>query len=464
MSENFELELFKFLLQSSDGYKYLSVLTPELFGDGKNKVLFPFVQDFTQKYRKPPSHLELNHLLTKELAKHPRVDEKLSRMLVTHAEKLYHPQAANAAFMRETVLDFAKTQKAKELFKEELPKLESGDISFKNIQKGIRDVINLGELIEDEEDTANGFLLRGYDHNAVDTFVLGHPTYLKKLNSFTARGGFVPPELIVLMGAPKSFKTGNLLNISMGYVQEGLKVFYADFENGAESIRARAKQYLARCPIDALQSHETRKVIQTIARIFNALGGDLYVKSYLHGVHTMRDIEEDIRILKDEHNFVVDMLALDYADHVAPIKPKRDKRLEIQEVYFDIKNVNKRNKIFTITLSQVNKQAVNKPVITIQDFAEDFAKAANADAAFAIAQTEAERKVNLARIIPVMQRMGVPYLGGAAQTCHVKIHYDIQRVEELSYPQVLELLDAATLAKYPELAPSDTDEEGLNDD
>jgi hypothetical protein len=127
----------------------------------------------------------------------------------------------------------------------------------------------------------------------------------------------------------------------------------------------------------------------------------------------------------------------------------------VQAAYFDAKNMGLRRDVLVFSLSQVNRAAVSKAVLDLTDFAEDFQKAANCDAAFAICQTKAERKLGIARIVPVVQRQGIAYTGTPQDTCNIRICYDIQRVYELSYEEVLSLLDAATLAAFPELLPHD---------
>ena len=125
-------------------------------------------------------------------------------------------------------------------------------------------------------------------------------------------------------------------------------------------------------------------------------------------VKSIADVEAELEYLRDEYNWIPNMICYDYLDLMKPINPKvTDKRLAIQEVYFDAIRLNKKWGTFAITMSQVTRDAVNKKTLSMKDFAEDFGKAANAHAAFALCQDEEEEKLNITRIVPVMQREGV---------------------------------------------------------
>lgn len=108
----------------------------------------------------------------------------------------------------------------------------------------------------------------------------------------------------------------------------------------------------------------------------------------------------ELERLRDERGWVPDVILWDYPDLFEPTdKSIKDKRLKIQAVYFEIINLNHKWGCFSMGLSQISRNAVNKAVINMKDFAEDFGKAANCHAAFAICRTEEEMEAGTARLI-----------------------------------------------------------------
>lgn len=457
MTLEFQLELLKFLAQTKEARKYIPLLEPSIFDLPENQIVYELVSGFWKDYKGCPALANLLEYFAQE-AKKTKLDTKVRANIEKHIRTVYQPLQAHTTQIRESILQHIQYKKAKLMFTENFDKLNDGVHVFKDIRKAMDDIIRLEDRIEgNTKDPKEGFLLASHTKARHKSFMKGMPTFLKKINGMTAIGGFCSPQLVLFMGSPKSFKTGTLLNVIMPYVRNGKKVYYADLENGEDDIKLRAAQYMAECTVEELQtSKEMDKVVEEVVTRYKQRGGDLYVKSYQAHVSTTADIEADLDMLAEDFGWTPDIIAIDYADLLKPVDKKiTDKRLQIQSVYFDIKNMNNRRDVLTFTLSQVNKNAVDKKVINMSHFAEDFGKAANCDAAFAICQTKEERKVGIARLIPVVQRKGIQYTGTAKDTCHIKIEYPIQRIREMTTEQILKMLDSKTIAENPDLIPDE---------
>jgi len=143
--------------------------------------------------------------------------------------------------------------------------------------------------------------------------------------------------------------------------------------------------------------------------------------------------------LKDEHGWIPDIICWDYPDLMVPIdRTVREKRLKIQAVYHDIIRLNNEWGVFSMGLSQVNKDAVNKEVIDMTGFAEDFGKAANCHAAFALCATPVEQAAGIRRILPVVQREGVAY--NRKNYCVVKLDEAKMKLDEITIEEGLKLV------------------------
>jgi hypothetical protein len=162
------------------------------------------------------------------------------------------------------------------------------------------------------------------------------------------------------------------------------------------------------------------------------MGGDIFIDEYPEYTKSMLDVETRLTYLKEEFNWVPNILILDTIDKFIPnskLDQGRDTRIKIQLVYGEAINLNKKLNTFAIAPSQVNRQAIGKKVFDVKDLAEDFMKAANAHSVWAICATPEEEEQGIRRIIPVRQREGVGYKG--RNICIVKVDESRMLVEEV---------------------------------
>jgi replicative DNA helicase len=292
------------------------------------------------------------------------------------------------------------------------------------------------------EDSQAGFMYRDLG-KFTDTHIQGHPTFLHDLNQLTAAGGFYSPQLIVFMSGPKAFKTGFLINFAVNFWRDGLNVYYADGENGENSIRNRVKQTIMSCELMDLNDPDVKEEVDELTtRIHNYRGGDLYIRNYPALTASVLTVDKDLERLKETYNWVPDVIVWDSLDHFIPSKSddqKRDTRIQSRIVYFEAIALNKKHNVFAIAPSQVNRAAISKKVFSMKDIAEDFSKIMNAHGIFAICATEEEEEMGIKRIIPVAQREGKKYKG--SNLCIVKVDEEKMKISEVDKEQYLNVND-----------------------
>lgn len=440
MQGDFQLEVLRFLLQSVDGKKFLPLIDNKVFDLPNHKLIVDLAISYLAKYNDLPSKAGLLEHFEKTISASVGGLDSLNKMKVEkEIARTYEPFNTSTSHLREEIIRYAQYKKVQTMFVEYSEKIQD-PAYLVPLRSEMDSIIRMEEKLTGlEEDVEDGFLLRGFVKGRASTYMVGMPTYIKALNEMTAIGGFSHPQLVVFMAAPKSFKTGVLLNIALPYVSRGKKVLWIDLENGADDIKSRANQCMMQATYTEIRDGELDDELEKMTRIYKGMGGDFYVKSLQAHISTMADVEAIIDELIEKFGWKPDIIALDYADLLAPVDRKIiEKRLKIQSIYFDIKNTNQKYQTLTFTLSQVNKAAVNKATIDMTAFAEDFGKAANCDAAFAICQTKEERAMNFARIIPVVQRKGAGFTG--KEMAYLNIDYKTQYVKELTYNEACEIL------------------------
>ena len=431
---DFQFETLKFFVAPQDFYlgsKYLDLMDVNCYDLDEHG----FILDALQKYKKqygtiPKTSATFTQYLEDNLPDSVKTDVK--QKIYKEVRKLYTPFLSDTPIVIEKIVEYGQYVLTSKLFKEYAPKLRDGSQVIKHAYADMAKIIKLAESInvEENEVTKGAYLVKDFKKRGAYQPPLGDPTFLKALNRMTAAGGFYAPQLIIFMGAPKGFKTGTMLNIALGYVKDGERVFYADFENSVRSINTRANQGLVAASFDELRDKSKDSDLKSIVGKIDKLGGEMRMEYFQANVATIADVEARLVRLAQEDGFVPTKIIYDGLDLVTPIdKTIRDKRLQIQAVYHDAIRLQTKYCMAGFTPSQVSRQAISKPILNMQDLSEDIGKAHNAHAAFAICRTDEEIQQGVARILPVFQREGVRQ--ELAIPCFVKIDEKRMLIEEI---------------------------------
>jgi len=319
---------------------------------------------------------------------------------------------------------FIKTGQFRDLMDKVVPEIKDGKDVYGELLSQFEAIASIdvgntklsGDFIEDSE---------------IDfDFKEGHPTFLPALNKMTAAGGFYSPQLIVFLGGPKTFKTGFLINLGVNYAYDGMKVFFADFENGQEELKRRVQQCICRSTVDDLYSNEMRDEYKDQKEIINEAGGKFYIKSFTPRVDGMRTLDAEIAAISQEKGWIPDILIIDYLDIMgSDIKGgDHERRHIIQSNYMGAVGLNKKYGMFTFSVSKAKQSAFKKKSLDEEDFAEDSEKVYNTHAAFGFMRDATDHQFHRARIKPIVQRSGV---SRGKDDCWIEIDEEKQMVIEL---------------------------------
>lgn len=440
MTIEFQKDLLRVLVQQPSFKKYILEIPEEVFELPESQVVFQLLQKYVSKYRKQPEYSSMLELWDR-LTKKQRLEDVIYKNVQVEIASVYEPYKGDLGLLEESVSEQIQYKMAKNLVQKYAPQLNDGIEVYRKMRIELNSIIDFDKKVDDDDQ--GKYLFKDYEAPKVGNRV-GKPTFLNALNRMTSVGGFYSPQLVVIMGTPKGFKTGTVMNLALNYAIDGLKVLYADTENGLLQIENRFNQAMAECTYAELFSDEVRETLEQQARRMQAMGGDIRIERFPAYTKTIADVEAKLDELREKDGWVPDLIVYDYLDLFLANDPskRKEKRINIQHVYFDAINLQAKIGCFGISPSQVNKEALNKPVINMRDFSEDFGKAMNAHAAFAICRTAEELEMGVARIVPVVQREGVAQASGA--TCLVKMDESRMSIKEMTYEEYMAMMgDAA---------------------
>lgn len=420
MTEQFQLGLLSYLVQSSNGESYIESVNDEAFDVIEFKLTAQLLKRYHHLRHRMPGELEASAFLEETIEATPEISDTVAKALREVFEDIYFPlEEKNRQFIEDQMIVNMQDSQIELLSS----KYAKGEITPKEFLEKIQPISSLVIPGDDPIYKDSGFLAADRENHS-DEQIEGNPTFLHDLNRLTAAGGFYTPQLIIFMSGPKHFKTGLLIRLALEYARDGYNVYYADGENGVRSIRNRAKMALMECELSDLYDGtvDPDEINGALYRFQKYMGGDMFIDSYPASTKSIQDVKNRLAFLKETRGFEPDLIVWDSLDHFKPSNKddgKRDTRIKSQIVYHEAIALNAEIGTFAFGPSQVNRGGVSKKTLSMTDIAEDFGKVMNAHAVFAICATDDEMEQGIRRIIPVAQREGVGYRG--KNQCIIKV-------------------------------------------
>lgn len=118
----------------------------------------------------------------------------------------------------------------------------------------------------------------------------------------------------------------------------------------------------------------------------------------------LSDIQRELDMLVDDHDFIPDVIVIDYADI---LRPESDKDTGVQKediTWMSIARLAGERQALVVTATQVNKQGQSAEDLTIQHTAKWIGKFGHIDAMYSINQTEIEKDEGVLRIATLAHR------------------------------------------------------------
>ena len=175
----------------------------------------------------------------------------------------------------------------------------------------------------------------------------------------------------------------------------GFSVLYASCEVSAEIISDRTDANVSDTLI-ALVGSGPSAVADAVKKI-GASAGPLYIEEFASG--SLKPSE--LRRLIDRYRMrgvVFDLIAVDYADIMAP-EHRTDREVDNQRtIYLDLRAIAFENDVAVLTATQTNREGAKAAIAKATDVAEDFNKIRTADIVISINSTDAEKLAGEARL------------------------------------------------------------------
>jgi replicative DNA helicase len=358
------------------------------------KYLRLFVEkilDYRKKYGSHPSRDTITTILRTELEKEPELLQKQVREYF--ARVMSNDFSLDGeAHIKDVSLDFCKKQKLKEAMIKSVSLIQNS--SYDEISKIINEALKLGTDNNHGYDFLVDFEKR-FQLTARNPITTGW-----ELIDDISKGGLGRGELGVVIAPTGAGKSMALVHLGAQALLHGLNVVHYTLELQDKVVALRYDSCITGIPLSDVKDQK-----QMVWDGIKDVKGKLIIKEYPTKSASTNTIKNHLEKLKRK-DFKIDMVIVDYGDLIRPISAQKEKRIELESIYEELRALAQVYNCALWTASQTNRSGLNAEVITMESISEAFNKCFVADFIFTVSRTIKDKNTNEGRIFVAKNRNG----------------------------------------------------------
>lgn len=417
---------------------YADKLHEKHFGYPGARLLFTLIRRAYEEHGEAPGQEELSFLLDQEMGKRKTVlidadgfREDLKEVLDLEVTGVSEFELQTFIVSKEIASTTLKLSDWRPedgpapfaLFREKLQELEL---------LAAKDVSGLGfspfseEFVKDPKKIISelyGGTPIGTGHSELDKFLIG---------------GFKPGELVLLAGTPGLGKSMVMLNWALDAVmRQGKRIIYYAMDNTPAEMLERIWCNVGDAEIDQLTDTDTDAWAKNIREAkgwqgINRVAGyhnNFWLMHYPPEAVSVREIQRHLRWVRamwrqqdleaGREPSGPDMIFVDYGDIIKAPQSRNEYRLELKSICDALARVAQEEKLVVVNGSQGNKDALDKPIVTMRNLSEAFGKSFVASVVIALCQTDEERSMD-------PPRLGCAVVKARRPDSNYIIYYDVE--------------------------------------
>jgi len=353
------------------------------------KLFLTKVFSYREKYGVHPSRDIMKTILRSDLDAENELTAKQVREFYVRSQIA---DLTDVEYIKDTSLDFCKKQNLKSAMVKSIGLLQNS--SYDEISQVINDSLKLG--MDNDE---------GYDWKK-DFEERFKPRFRNPISTGwdlidnICKGGLGQKELGVVIAPTGAGKSMVLVHLGTQALKAGKTVVHYTLELQDTVIGSRYDSCLTKVPLGNLMSFK-EKIYEEVQDI----EGRLIVKEYPTKSATTHTIKTHLEKLK-MRNINVDMIIVDYADLLRPVRSQREKRNELETIYEELRGIASEMECPIWTASQTNRSGLNAEVITMEAISEAFNKCFVSDFIFTVSRTVDDKVANSGRVFVAKNRNG----------------------------------------------------------
>ena len=389
--KNFQENLCHLMLQDRVFCDQISeVIDVEFIQYEHLRIFINMLLGYRTKYRQHPSYETMATIITSEVTNY--TDALKKQLTQFYAKVINNSEIESVDFIKDHAIDFCRKQVLKKAMIQSVKLLKSS--SFEEIQKVIEEAMKLGTNV----DFGHDYHMDIDDRYRIKT---RNPitTGWARFDEIT-QGGFGQSELGVVIAPTGAGKSMALVHIGATALKESKTVIYYTLELAEAVVGQRFDSCITGIKLNDLLRNKFN-VVEKLKEV----KGHLIIKEYPSKSASTQTIRSHIERLK-KRGIKPDMIVVDYADLLKPVKSQGEKRHELESIYEELRGIAQREKCTVVTASQTNRGGLNAEVITMESISEAFSKCFVADFIFSLSRTPQDKQANTGRVFIAKNRNG----------------------------------------------------------
>ena len=353
------------------------------------QVFVNILSEHRERYKTHPNYDTMATYIKADLGKY---DDAVQTQVRSFYTRVLSSEVSDPDFIKDKAIEFCRKQVLKEAMLQSVKLIKSS--SFDEIQKVIQKALTLG--------TDNNF---GYDWllDFEKRFELRSrnpvSTGWERIDNIV-KGGHGSRELGVVIAPTGAGKSMVLVHLGAQAVMQGKTVIHYTLELADTVVGGRYDSCITTIPLNDLY-HSKEMIYEKVQEI----PGRLIVKEYPTKSASTSTLKNHIEKLR-KRGINPDMIIVDYADLLRPVKSTSEKRHELETIYEDLRAIAQDYECPVWTASQTNRSGLNAEVITMEAISEAFNKCFVADFIFSLSRTATDKQANKGRIFIAKNRNG----------------------------------------------------------
>lgn len=347
--------------------------------------------EYRKKYGTHPSRDTITTILRSDL-------EKENELLQKQTREFYARISANEfsvdgeQHIKDISLDFCKKQKLKEAMIKSVSLIQNS--SYDEISKIINDALKLGT----DNNHGYDFFL---DFEKRFQLMARNPvaTGWELIDNLT-KGGLGRGELGVVIAPTGAGKSMALVHLGAQALIQGLNVVHYTLELQDKVVALRYDSCITGIPLSDVKDQK-----DIVWNGIKDVKGKLIIKEYPTKSASTNTLKNHLEKLKRK-DFKIDLVIVDYGDLIRPISAQKEKRIELESIYEELRALAQIYNCVLWTASQTNRSGLNAEVITMESISEAFNKCFVADFIFTVSRTIKDKNMNEGRIFVAKNRNG----------------------------------------------------------
>ena len=338
----------------------IDILDSKFFENDANKFIVDIIKEYFNEYKSPPSREVLKVKITE-------IDnDVLKKTVIEHIKDIFrYIGADDLDFVKQQTLDFCKNQNLKGAIMKSVELLQDGE--YESIKALIDNAMKAGV----ERDLGHEYMDsidERYQESVRNTCTTGWDV-IDELSD----GGLGKGELGVMVAPAGIGKSWALVNVAANAVKAGKTVIHYTLELNEAYVGLRYDSVFT-----GIANQNLKYNIDDVKERLKDIKGSLVVKYYPTKGASVNTLSAHIEKCKVQ-GIKPDLVIVDYADLLRGTGNNNELRIQLGNIYEDLRGLAGEQEIPVWTASQANRSALQEDVIQADKIAESYSKIMTAD-------------------------------------------------------------------------------------